>query len=287
MSSDFIKDLPVDDPYLRKNFIGSSDAPIIMGVSPWCTPYELYNRKLGLSPNPDMSHAMQRGIELEPLAREYYEVLFGVSMKPRRLISKEIPWMIGTFDGIDDTNKLAIEIKCPGKKDHEIAKNGKVPDKYYAQLQHLIAVANLSKIDYVSYSQDITYVLTVYKDQVYIDNMLMKEREFYECLVNRTPPPLSENDFEIKDDKVWSYWSQRYKDLQSEKEKWEKDLERCKTQLLKVADGRNCKGNGLKVQKIIRKGNIDYANILEIANVDLEKYRKGETEFFKISTIEE
>ena len=31
----------------RKKGIGSSDAPIIMGVSPWKTPFELWEEKTG------------------------------------------------------------------------------------------------------------------------------------------------------------------------------------------------------------------------------------------------
>ncbi len=34
---------------LRKNKIGASDAPIIMKVSPWKTPYRLWEEKLGLT----------------------------------------------------------------------------------------------------------------------------------------------------------------------------------------------------------------------------------------------
>ena len=31
----------------RKNHIGASDAPVVMGVSPWDTPYKLWENKLG------------------------------------------------------------------------------------------------------------------------------------------------------------------------------------------------------------------------------------------------
>ena len=37
-----------NSPETRRNFIGGSDAPAIMGVSPWDTPYTCWEKKVGL-----------------------------------------------------------------------------------------------------------------------------------------------------------------------------------------------------------------------------------------------
>ena len=49
--------------------IGSSDAPKVMGLSPWegSTPLDLYLEKLGLTERGEMSEPAEWGIILEPL----------------------------------------------------------------------------------------------------------------------------------------------------------------------------------------------------------------------------
>jgi putative phage-type endonuclease len=67
----------------RRNHRNASETPIVLGVSPWCTPYQLWQQKLGLA-KPEVNGAMLRGTELEPAARAAYERLTGLTMKPSR-----------------------------------------------------------------------------------------------------------------------------------------------------------------------------------------------------------
>src|SRR5262245_56230368 len=48
----------------RSADLGSSDAPVVLGVSPHATPYQLYLRKLGVLPEIEDSEVMQRGRQL-------------------------------------------------------------------------------------------------------------------------------------------------------------------------------------------------------------------------------
>ena len=120
----------------RKNKLGASDAPTIMGVSPYETPYQLWCRKLGLLPEPDMTGAMQRGHDLEPLALAEFERQLGLFMRPTVRVSKTTPWMMASLDGLCLDDKVAVEIKCPNLETHQIALDGKVPDKYIYHNQH-------------------------------------------------------------------------------------------------------------------------------------------------------
>lgn len=60
----------------RNEYIGSSDAPVIAGVSPWGTPQSLWERKRGLAPSSDeldtpaQRRIKRRGTILEPAVRE-------------------------------------------------------------------------------------------------------------------------------------------------------------------------------------------------------------------------
>lgn len=183
-----LESLACGDPYLRKNFIGASDAPIIMGVSPWRTVKQLYSEKIGTEAPQKETYPMTRGNELEALAREMFEKITGYWVMPRRLFHPIYEWMMASLDGMDATEKVVVEIKCPGKKSHAQAKNGKVPEIYYPQLQHQMIVADLKKMYYFSYYGGSHYLFTVERDDEYCEKLIEKESKFWDCIKNMTEP---------------------------------------------------------------------------------------------------
>jgi len=172
----------------RRETIGASDAPIILGISPWKTPLELWEEKMGFRSGDEPSWAMLRGIELEDTARQAFEEMTKIYVFPRVIHHSEYQWMIASLDGIDIEAKNIVEIKCPGKKDHAIAKEGKIPEKYYPQLQHQMEVCKLTEAYYFSYDGENGVLLTIKRDQAFIDKMLEKEKEFWNCMKNFIPP---------------------------------------------------------------------------------------------------
>ena len=145
----------------RKNYIGASDAAAIMGVSPWTSIYQLWEDKLGLAPDRPDNYAMKRGRELEPVAREAYTLFTGNVVAPKQVFHAEIRFMMANFDGLSQDLSVAVEIKCPGEKDHGLAKEGLVPEKYLPQLQHQLAVIGLDELDYFSYKDGDTALIKV------------------------------------------------------------------------------------------------------------------------------
>ena len=135
----------------RQDKIGASDCPIIMGVSPWQKPGDLYKNKLGIT-KLEKNWAMQRGVNLEGPAREAFMLESGIYVEPCVGECEKNTWMIASFDGLSLDDKVAVEIKCPGKKDHDLALNGQIPEKYFSQLQHLMAVSGLECIYYYSFN---------------------------------------------------------------------------------------------------------------------------------------
>ena len=120
----------------RKTKIEASDAPCIMGVG-FNTPYQLWNIKRGDIEVKD-NMWMKRGRELEQSARKGFEIRTGLRMFPETLIGKKHDWMLASMDGITMEHDAAVEIKCPGKYDHNLAQKGTIPLKYIPQLQHQI-----------------------------------------------------------------------------------------------------------------------------------------------------
>lgn len=263
----------------RNSRIGASDAAIIMEVSPWSTAYNLWEVKQGLV-KVEENEAMRRGKDLEPIARDAFVRKTHIQMNPDVRISHKRDWMIASLDGIDPDEKHIVEIKCPGQKSHEMAKSGKVPEVYYPQLQHQLEVTGLDMAYYFSYvSDDDNVILEVGRNTKYIEEMIEKEYEFYKCLRDFIAPKLTDKDFVCKNDPVWNELVSEYFMISQmiKKQNELKDL------LIEMSEGKNCIGGGAKLQKIIRKGNIDYSAIPELKGVDLEKYRKEPIECIKIT----
>jgi putative phage-type endonuclease len=86
----------------RRQGVTASEIAIIMGLSPYSSPYALYHQKLGLLPQPDDSGAMERGRVLEPyvagkFAAAHPELL--VTGDGRELFAHEIArWQMATPD---------------------------------------------------------------------------------------------------------------------------------------------------------------------------------------------
>jgi putative phage-type endonuclease len=171
----------------RRTHIGASDAVSIMGVSPWRSILKLYEEKIFEFDQPDNPY-MARGRDLEPIALESFERDTGLVMFPQVCKHDVIDWMISSLDGMTVEKDCVVEIKCAGKKDHDIAINGKIPPKYYPQLQHQIEVTGLDFTYYYSFDGQNGVLIKVNRNPMYISNLIEKELEFWNCLKSLTPP---------------------------------------------------------------------------------------------------
>ena len=162
----------------RKTKIGASDAPVIMGESPYKKAESLLKQKLGAS-EMAASWAMQKGQEMEPIIRQEYEKLTGRKVYPACVESSEFDFMAASLDGITLKGDLAVELKLANLADHTLAKTGEVPQKYYGQLQHQMEVLGLDEIHYASYHKNELEIVPVFRDERYINELLEKEEEFY------------------------------------------------------------------------------------------------------------
>lgn len=266
----------------RRDCIGASDAPIIMGKSIWTTPYVLWKRKLGLEPEQKLNDAMLEGKYKESSARIEFVRQTGIEVFPKVFIHDNLNWMMASLDGISKDGRIAVEIKCP--------KNGRlydeVPEIYMPQLQHQMEVCNLDKIYLFSFNGTNGKMLLVNRDQEFITDMIEKETRFYECMICLESPSISKNDYIVRNDLDWNFFSEEYKKKKKEMEILEIEVDSVKESLVKLSSNENCCGSGIKVSKIYRKGNIDYRLIPELKNVDLENYRKAIIQSWRITEYE-
>jgi putative phage-type endonuclease len=163
----------------RRGGIGASDAPVVMGLSPWQTDRELLLLKTGQQAERSANGAMQRGKALEPVARRAYVSHTRIEVEPVCVQSREHSWMRASLDGLSADGRHVVEIKCPGEKDHRLAASGCVPEKYFPQLQHILAVTGLGEIYYWSFRFDHTVLLKIERDETFIANLIEREAAFW------------------------------------------------------------------------------------------------------------
>lgn len=270
----------------RKTRIGASDASAILGINPWKTPYQLWEEKLGLRDSDTINSRMQRGINLEPKARECFEEMEGTKVEPRVIIHPENEWMVASLDGYGelDGRKFAVEIKCNGYKNHQEAIEGRIPDYYQCQMQHQMAVTGLEWMYYFSYDGERGVIFTLPRNDSFIKILIEKEKEFYKSMVTFCPPP---QPYIEKNESEWIELVARWKETKSQIDWLSSQEESLRGEIISLTKGENCRGGGIKVSKEIRKGTVDYKSIPELAAVDLDKYRKRPTECWKITQDKE
>lgn len=269
----------------RKKFIGASDAAVIMGVSPWKTPFQLWQEKMGLVESQASSSAMQRGIEMEPVALAEYEKIVGHMIMDAVVFNDEFPWMMASMDGIpiDGGDRKDVEIKVPGNSDHELALQGLIPDKYYPQLQHQMCVRGKDKMDYFSWNEESNALIEVARDQVYIDAMLDLQRQFHTHMTDGTPPPLTDRDYVDRNDDEWAELELQLLAAQMDRKAAESEEKRIKKLLEQLAGEHNVRGRYTKFTRVVTIGRVNYDSIPELQGVDLNQYRGKPSSYWKVT----
>lgn len=249
----------------RRQGIGSSDAGVIMGVSPWRTPHELWQEKVYGNSVQLENSAMSRGKELEDVARRQFEKALGVTVFPRNVVRPAAEWLRASLDGIDMENKVLVEIKCPNKADHSTALGKAIPDKYWPQVQHQLLVTGLPGMYYYSFDGDKGVVVEVARDNAYIAAMLEEEQKFWDKVLAKEPPPLTDRDFiPMEGNKEWGKFAKRWAEVKAVLDKAEEEEKEIRGTLISLSNDRSAHGHGLKISKSVCPGLVDYK--LAIAN---------------------
>lgn len=109
----------------RKQFIGGSDIPIILGISEFSTPYELALKKAGIEPYINSSNIFtEYGDLYEPYIREYVNKKYNMNFIPACLTVDNFR---ANTDGYDKEANGILEIKTNNGRDFK-------QDKYIPQM---------------------------------------------------------------------------------------------------------------------------------------------------------
>lgn len=192
----------------RKKTIGGSDAAAILGLSNWMTNVELWELKTGRTESKEQSSPlMTYGQEAEEYLRELFKLDYPglkVFYEPNNLfMNPAYPWAHASLDGWleDEEGKRGVlEIKTASPMSGEQYRKwqGKIPDNYFAQVLHEMAVyeadfaivkAQLKRMIKGEMIIETRHYLFL-RDDEEINFLMDQEREFYEHILSGERPSL-------------------------------------------------------------------------------------------------
>ncbi len=178
--------------------IHAHELAIIAGLSPFCTPLELYARKRGLLPEPEDRHLWRRGRSLQAVLLKWYseDHKVMVAANDEEWQSGKYEWLVGTPDG------FALNARCERSRviEAKTARSklgwgepgtGEVPESYAIQAQAYMEICDLPTCDFVvdfGSDPDEPGYYTVKRDPALMALLIQQAEAFLRCLETETPP---------------------------------------------------------------------------------------------------
>ena len=293
----------------RRDGITASETPIILGLSPYKTPWRLWAEKTGFAEPPDLSKNpnVQRGIVMEDDIRELIAQEMCDIIEPACAEWDDDPLFRASFDGLTSSD-IPVEIKAPSEKTFEDVKlnreNSTAFRLYNAQVQHQMLVAGAPNAWLCFFCNDELLKFNIERDEAMIQKIIDEGRKFRNYIVNRIEPPLdpARDVFIPRDEaaKQWVFQARNYRNLEERLAQLKAEMATIETQQEAVKQSlKDMMGGfvhadfaGISVRHSYQKGRVDYKKALNAAlgdaqNVDEwnERYRGKPSErwLFKVT----
>lgn len=280
----------------RAGGVSASELAIIMGLSPYKTPWRLWAEKTGRFATEDLSNNphVRRGVENEDIARQHAETQLGDILLPLCAESTMHPIIRCSFDGLTSLN-IPVELKCPSQKGFdEVKSKGDQADqviKYRAQLmaQMLVAESDYAFMGFLSPDCQEFLMVRVERDQEMIDKMVVAGEKFHQCIVTDTPPAFDEerdlfSPSTDDDRQVWLSTAEEIRLLDVQLKNFEKAVKDLKARRGAAQESlQNLMGEfwkadfgGVSLTRFEKEGVVDYPRLIRenLPDIDVEVYRK-------------
>jgi putative phage-type endonuclease len=200
----------------RRKGIGGSDAAVILGLSKWKTPFELWLEKTGqVIPEETDNEAAYWGNVLEDTVAREFSLRTGKKVRRcnRILQHPEYDFMLGNIDREVVGEKAILECKTASEYFRKEWKDDEIPAPYIIQVQHYLAVTG--------YRQGYIAVLIggnkflwkpIERDEELIKIIIDEEKHFWEYHVLQNIPPALDGSSAAE-----KFLKERYKETDSEK----------------------------------------------------------------------
>lgn len=180
----------------RRKGVGGSDAPAVLGISPWKSAYELYLEKRGELSEEDLTdnEAVHFGNVLEDVVAQEYVRRTGrkVARVNKPLVHPDRPYMRVNLDRRIVGERRILECKTADRfTAHQWGEEGtdQVPDHYAAQCFHSLAVVGADAADLaVLIGGNRFAIYTLERDDTVIQMLYEREADFWRAVTEGTPP---------------------------------------------------------------------------------------------------
>jgi predicted phage-related endonuclease len=243
----------------RANFIGGSDARIIMGKDEKAL-LRLWREKRGEEAPLDLSDVLvvQLGVVTEGLNRRWYELNSGhqISDVQRHAVHPSNPWMAATLDGLVKETGAVFEAKfmLPWSFSEEGA-----AEKHMAQLQHNMLVAGTKKSVLSIITGGGKWIeLSIEADPIYQTILIAAEKAFWRAVKTGETPALFDCEppkprieaVRVVDMNASNSWAE-FAGLFCETRQAHADHERAKSELkaLMPEDAKEARGHGIRAKR--------------------------------------
>lgn len=267
----------------RQSMRNASESAALLQCSPWVTPYQLWLDKTGRR-QVRVTQAMQRGTDLEPLARQAYEEQTGLVMQPLVLQAGRYS---ASLDGMTLDGDLVLEIKCPlrGSRSDlwQDVLGGAVPEHYRVQLQHQLMVSGAAQAHLWIFDGSHGILHEIGRDEGLMQRIQEGWDAFQPHLDHDTPPPLTDADTRQRHDEAWHDAARAYLHARQQAEAAAAAADAARAALVQLADHPREQGAGVTVTRFWKQGAVDYRKVPQLQGVDLEAYRKEATQEVRVT----
>ena len=179
---------------VRNQGIGGSDASVIMGLNPYKSAYQLWLEKRGVVDPEDLTGNpyIYWGRKNEANIADWFQEETG--KKIRRLgtlQNREKPFLLANVDRMVTGEDAGLEIKTAGVSQYKKWKDDEIPDSYYCQCLHYMAVtgADYWYIAVLLGGNDAKWK-RIERNEEDIRVLIEEETKFWEMVKTNTPPPI-------------------------------------------------------------------------------------------------
>jgi putative phage-type endonuclease len=174
----------------RRKGIGSSDAAVLMGLSPYKSINRLWLEKTEqIDLDQTTSYMAERGTRLEAKALREYIKYTGIHVVDHTCQHPKFKFVKASLDGWNSEFELIVEIKCPRKENHyrAVAENFIKPE-YYSQIQHQYLASGAKYADFWSFDGVSGHKIPVLPDSWFMGELLEREIMFWDLVERRVEP---------------------------------------------------------------------------------------------------
>jgi len=265
----------------RKGKITGSKVSTVIGMNPYQKPKELIRTMVreyhGAEPEFTGNVATEWGNAHEAQAREMYQFMLEADVKEAGfIVHPEYDWLGASPDGLIGDEGV-LEIKCPYSQ-----KIPDEPDKHYvAQCQFIMWVTGRKYCDLFYWTPEEHVIFPIQYDPEYFSVDML--RAFYDWYLSELDNPEHLQPLiQVRTDDDYLTAAKVYREAKNALQVAQEAEKAAKQALIELSGGISCEGDGVYVSSYVRQGNVQYKNIPQLSEVNLDDYRGKSTTVYRV-----